>query len=99
MNKMKSRDNQQSKSDPSENVMITNDLNDTQCSNRNNKGTSTKEDESFDQLMIDVEDGIASKGTTVRWKEMLAYKMEFYIKLIYPILFFLFNIVYWIHYA
>ena len=71
---------------------------DTPCSNRKNK---TKLDidtnEVSDPLMIDIENGTA--GTKLRWKEMLAYKIEFYVKVVYPILFFLFNIVYWLYFT
>ena len=99
MHKLKSRDKQRSKSDPSETVMIPKELTETQCSNRNNKAKTDSEEESIDQLRIDVECGLATNGSKVKWKEMLAYQLEFYIKLVYPVLFLLFNIVYWIHYS
>ena len=102
MHKLKSKDKQRSKSEPSETVLIPKGLQETQCSNRNNKAKSDTEDESCDQLRIDVEcgwNGVATNGSKVRWKEMFAYQLEFYIKLVYPILFLLFNIVYWIHYS
>ena len=99
MHKLKSRDKQRSKSDPSETVMIPKQLPETQCSNRNNKAKSDTEEQSFDQLRIDVECGLGTNGSKVRWKEKIAYQLEFYIKLVYPVLFLLFNIVYWIHYS
>ena len=99
MNKFKSRDKQRSKSGPSETVMIPKGLQEIQCSNRHTKAKPDTEEDAFDQLRIDVECGMPIKGSKVRWKEMLAYQLEFYIKLVYPFLFLLFNIIYWIHYS
>ena len=72
---------------------------DSPCSSRNNKTKlDTDTNEISDPLMIDIENGTTT-GTKLRWKEMLAYKIEFYVKVVYPILFFLFNIVYWLYYT
>ena len=49
-------------------------------------------------LEVDVEGSIV-EGSKLRGKDMLAYNIEFYIKILYPILFFTFNVVYWVHYS
>ena len=71
---------------------------DSPCSNRNDKIKLETENEVTDPLMINIENG-RTAGTKLRWKEMVAYKIEFYVKIFYPIVFFLFNIVYWVHYT
>ena len=68
------------------------------CSNRNDKIKLDAEPEVSDPLMIDIEN-ITTTGTKLRWKEMIAYKIEFYVKIFYPILFLSFNVVYWVYYT
>ena len=71
---------------------------DSSCSKRNDKMKLDTENEVVDPLMVDIENG-KTAGTKLRWKEMVAYKIEFHVKIFYPIVFFLFNIVYWVHYT
>ena len=69
--------------------------------NSNNEANSTRheltEQDTSNPLMVDVEVG-TSNVQKLRWNENLAYNIEFYIKILYPSLFLMFNIVYWIMY-
>ena len=98
LRKIKSKRKRQKK-DQIEMSEVPNASTDSPCSIRNNKTKlDTETNKVSDPLMIDIENG-ATAGTKLRWKEMLAYKIEFYVKVVYPLLFFLFNIVYWHYYT
>ena len=85
------------KKDPIEMAEMSQASTDAQCSNRNIKIKLDTDAEVSDPLMIDIEN--RTTGTKLRWKEMIAYKIEFYVKIFYPILFLLFNVVYWVYYT
>ena len=84
--------------------MIPNETSALHFSNRNGKNTKSLEAQvslaqtECEPLEVDVEGSIA-EGSRLRGKEMLAYNIEFYIKILYPILFFAFNVAYWVHYS
>ena len=60
---------------------------------------STPEEEILNPLTIDIEAVPKHTQQKLQWKEKLAYNVEFYIKLVYPSLFLLFNAVYWSSYS
>ena len=73
---------------------------------RSSQGNSNSNDiaEDFvsDPLMVDIEASTPfpiKREQKHRWKENLAYHIEFYIKIVYPSLFLVFNVVYWIRYS
>ena len=73
---------------------------------RNSQGNSVTNDIAEDNdpwiPMVDIESSIATttkRQQKHRWKENLAYNIEFYIKIVYPSLFLVFNVVYWIRYS
>ena len=84
--------------------MIPNETSALHFSNRNGKNNKSLEAQvslahaGCEPLEVDVEGSIA-EGSRLRGKEMLAYNIEFYIKILYPILFFAFNVAYWVHYS
>ena len=65
--------------------------------NSNSKSKATEAVVS-DPLMVDVE-AVQAKGSNMNGKNMIAYNIEFYIKIVYPSLFLVFNIIYWVHYS
>ena len=84
--------------------MISNETSELQFSNRNGRNNKSLEAQvslaqtECEPLNVDVEGSLA-EGSRLRGKEMLAYSIEFYIKILYPILFFAFNVAYWVHYS
>ena len=93
-----------SQEETNEMVMIPNETSALHFSNRNGKNNKSLEAQvslaqtECEPLEVDVEGSIA-EGSRLRGKEMLAYNIEFYIKILYPILFFAFNVAYWVHYS
>ena len=97
LRKIKSKRKQHMK-DQIEMSGVPNTSTETPCSTRKNDTKLGTETEISDPLMIDIENGTTT-GTKLRWKEMIAYKIEFYVKIFYPILFLIFNVVYWLYYT
>ena len=101
--RLKSKD-KLSLEEKNEMVMIPNETSELHFSNRNGRNNKSLETQvCLDQaecepLEVDVE-GSLVEGSQLRGKEMLAYNIEFYIKILYPILFFTFNVAYWVHYT
>ena len=93
-----------SQEETNEMVMIPNETSELHFSNRNGRNNKSLEAQvslaqtECEPLEVDVEGSIA-EGSRLRGKEMLAYNIEFYIKILYPILFFAFNVAYWVHYS
>ena len=93
-----------SQEETNEMMMIPNETSELQFSNRNGRNNKSFEAQvslaqtECEPSKVDVEGSLA-EGTRLRGKEMLAYNIEFYIKILYPILFFAFNVAYWVHYS
>ena len=93
-----------SQEETNEMMMIPNETSELQFSNRNGRNNKSLQAQvslaqtECEPSKVDVEGSLA-EGSRLRGKEMLAYNIEFYIKILYPILFFAFNVAYWVHYS